>query len=194
MGSPWASARRDVPTPIEPPPSPQAPAVSRFAPSNEGALPPPLSRVAGQSAGPPDSVGGTRFAVAASPTGGGRLTFPAAIGGVSSPTGLGAGSAVGGSQSKGSGASFSQPSGGYQVLPRYPESARRKGIQGITEIKIHVLSDGSVAEVVVARSAGHPELDEAALEAVKRWRFEPARRGAEPVAIWALIPIRFRIE
>ena len=42
-------------------------------------------------------------------------------------------------------------------------------------------------------SAGHPDLDQAAMEAVRRWRFEPARRGADAVAMWVLLPVEFRL-
>ncbi len=37
-------------------------------------------------------------------------------------------------------------------------------------------------------------LDDAAAAAVSRWRFEPARNGSDPVAVWALIPVEFRIQ
>jgi protein TonB len=56
-----------------------------------------------------------------------------------------------------------------------------------------VLADGAVGEVRVERSAGHPALDAAAIEAIRRWRFEPARRGAEPVEVWILLPVRFTL-
>jgi protein TonB len=85
------------------------------------------------------------------------------------------------------------PRGGYQVIPRYPESARHAGAQGTTVLRVRVLPDGSVAEVLVDRSAGHADLDTAAVDAVRRWRFEPARRGGEPVAVWILVPVRFTL-
>jgi periplasmic protein TonB len=85
------------------------------------------------------------------------------------------------------------PRGGYQVRPAYPSSARRLGIQGLTTLRVFVAADGRVGEVVVQESAGHPDLDEAAADAVKQWRFEPARRGAEPVGVWVLLPVQFRL-
>jgi periplasmic protein TonB len=85
------------------------------------------------------------------------------------------------------------PRGGYQVRPSYPTSARRAGIQGTTLLGVFVGADGRVGEVVVRESAGHSDLDAAAAEAVKRWRFEPARRGSEPVAMWVLLPVEFRL-
>jgi protein TonB len=85
------------------------------------------------------------------------------------------------------------PRGGYQVKPSYPSSARRAGIQGTTLLSVFVAADGRVAEVVVKQSAGHPDLDAAAADAVRRWRFEPARRGNEPVSMWVLLPVEFRL-
>jgi protein TonB len=86
------------------------------------------------------------------------------------------------------------PRGGYQVRPSYPSSARRLGIQGMTTLRIYVTADGRVTEVVIQGSAGHPDLDSAAAEAVKRWRFEPARRGSEAVGMWVLLPVEFRLK
>jgi periplasmic protein TonB len=86
-----------------------------------------------------------------------------------------------------------RPQGGYQVRPSYPSSALRQGIQGTTMLKVHVLIDGRVGDVLVQQSAGHPDLDQAAIEAVRRWRFEPARRGSDPVAMWVLLPVQFQI-
>lgn len=85
------------------------------------------------------------------------------------------------------------PRGGYQVRPSYPHNARRQGIQGTTLLSVFVAADGRVGDVVVKQSAGHPDLDQAAADAVKRWRFEPARRGNEAVAMWVLLPVEFRL-
>jgi protein TonB len=85
------------------------------------------------------------------------------------------------------------PEGGYQHRPAYPSSARRLGVQGTTLLKVLVADDGRVASVIVAQSAGHPDLDQAAADAVRRWRFEPARRGTEKVAMWVQLPVEFRL-
>jgi protein TonB len=89
--------------------------------------------------------------------------------------------------------SLARPLGGYQVMPRYPEAAKRRGIEGTTLLKIHVSARGLVEDVLVERSAGHQDLDLAATEAVKRWRFEPAKRGKQPVAVWVMLPVRFEL-
>lgn len=85
------------------------------------------------------------------------------------------------------------PQGGYQHRPAYPSSARRLGVQGTTLLNVLVADDGRVANVVITQSAGHPDLDQAAADAVRRWRFEPARRGTDKVAMWVQLPVEFRL-
>jgi periplasmic protein TonB len=90
--------------------------------------------------------------------------------------------------------SFARPLGGYQTRPRYPDSARREGIEGETLLRFQVLATGRVATVTVARTAGHPDLDRAAVEAVTGWLFEPARRGRDAVTVWVTLPVRFQLD
>ena len=90
--------------------------------------------------------------------------------------------------------SFARPLGGYQTRPRYPDSARREGIEGETLLRFQVLQTGRVASVSVSRSAGHPDLDRAAIDAVQSWLFEPARRGKEAVSVWVTLPVRFQLD
>ena len=78
--------------------------------------------------------------------------------------------------------------------PRYPASARRAGTQGTVTLRVQVTREGLVARVDVEKSSGSPHLDAAALEAVRAWRFVPARQGAEPLESWVLVPIVFRLE
>ena len=87
-----------------------------------------------------------------------------------------------------------RPTGGYQVRPSYPSSARRLGVQGTTMLRVHVLADGRIGDVDIEESAGHRDLDQAAADAVRRWRFEPARRGDEAVAMWVRVPVEFRLK
>jgi len=88
---------------------------------------------------------------------------------------------------------YARPQGGYQVRPSYPAAPRRLGIQGTTMLRVQVLADGRIGDVLVEESAGHPELDAAATDAVRRWRFDPARRGMEAVAMWVRLPVEFRL-
>ena len=89
---------------------------------------------------------------------------------------------------------LARPLGGYQVKPRYPESARRAGAQGVTTLRVRVLENGRVGDVIVEQSAGFRDLDFAAVDAVKKWLFEPARRGKEPVSVWVLLSVKFQLQ
>ncbi len=77
--------------------------------------------------------------------------------------------------------------------PEYPRIARRRGYEGTVRIDALVDEDGRVREVKIRKSSGHAALDRAALSAVKKWRFEPGRRGAEPVRMWVEVPVRFEL-
>jgi protein TonB len=89
--------------------------------------------------------------------------------------------------------SFARPLGGYQTTPHYPEAARRDGVEGTVTLRFEVLASGKVGTVQVQRSAGRPDMDRAAVEAIKTWLFEPARRGKEAVAVWVTLPVRFEL-
>jgi len=56
--------------------------------------------------------------------------------------------------------------------PEYPQLARRMNISGVVKIQVTVAANGSVKNVKVV--GGHPILVSSALEAIKKWRYEPA--------------------
>jgi TonB family protein len=89
---------------------------------------------------------------------------------------------------------FRDLSGGYQVMPTYPISARREGREGTVLLKVQVLETGAIGKIGVERSSGSSDLDEAALNAVRRWRFEPAAQGGRRVRRSVLLPIKFALE
>lgn len=77
--------------------------------------------------------------------------------------------------------------------PYYPSEAKRKNIQGKVLIKVDVKTDGSAGDVIISRSSGHKSLDQAALDAVKQWRFVPARKGSKIVQASVIVPVEFKI-
>jgi protein TonB len=77
--------------------------------------------------------------------------------------------------------------------PRYPAAARRRGIEGEVLVEVRVGADGAPAGVEILRSSGSALLDAAAVEALERWRFEPARSGGQPVAGTVEIPVTFKL-
>jgi protein TonB len=60
-------------------------------------------------------------------------------------------------------------------------------------VRVLVGTDGDPASVTVRLTSGHEDFDNAAVQAVKKWRFSPARRGREPVASFHDVRIRFRL-
>lgn len=78
--------------------------------------------------------------------------------------------------------------------PPYPAIAKRAGEQGKVVLRVLVTANGRADVVEVRTSSGSPRLDMAALEAVRRWRFVPARQGDEAIAAWVLVPISFTLQ
>ncbi|WP_347987578.1 energy transducer TonB [Methylomonas sp. AM2-LC] len=78
--------------------------------------------------------------------------------------------------------------------PVYPMVARQRHWEGLVILRVYITADGHAAQVNVQRSSGHEELDESALEAVKNWRFVPAKRGEFAEASWASVPIDFSLQ
>ena len=78
--------------------------------------------------------------------------------------------------------------------PAYPALSRRMREQGRVVLRVLVNTRGAADDVQVSNSSGHPRLDDSALEAVRHWKFVPAKRGSAPVAAWVLIPVSFRLE
>jgi protein TonB len=77
--------------------------------------------------------------------------------------------------------------------PVYPRLAREQGQEGTVLLEVEVLPSGRCGVVSVLKSSNHPALDEAAVVAVRRWVFRPAKRWRQPVGFWVEIPITFRL-
>ena len=78
--------------------------------------------------------------------------------------------------------------------PDYPSLSRRLGEQGKVLLRVQVTADGAVGSVALQTSSGSTRLDQAALEAVKKWRFVPAKRGGQAVSASVVVPVSFSIE
>jgi len=78
--------------------------------------------------------------------------------------------------------------------PVYPSASRRLGEQGRVLLRVFVSADGHAAHIEIKTSSGFARLDEAAREAVARWRFVPARRGPQTIAAWVQVPLTFQLE
>ena len=78
--------------------------------------------------------------------------------------------------------------------PGYPRIARRRGYQGTVILDVLVDETGRAREVQTAETSGHAVLDRAAKAAVATWRFEPGRRGGDPIQMWVKVPVRFELK
>ena len=77
--------------------------------------------------------------------------------------------------------------------PSYPLMARMRGYEGMVLLAVQVLTDGRAGEVRIKKSSGYALLDQSALNAVRAWRFEPARKMGAPLVMTVDIPIRFSL-
>jgi protein TonB len=83
---------------------------------------------------------------------------------------------------------------GNNPRPEYPRAAREAGWEGTTVLQVLVLPDGTVGLVSLHKTSGYAVLDEAALTAVKTWRFVPAMDGSFPLRSVVRLPIRFDLK
>ena len=77
--------------------------------------------------------------------------------------------------------------------PAYPTLSRRLNETGRVLLRVRVSADGLPASIDIAQSSGFPRLDEAAREAVRGWKFIPARQGEQAVAATVNVPIVFKL-
>ena len=99
--------------------------------------------------------------------------------GASNGTGEGSGSGTGTGDGAGAGEGRGVPVTPPRVVsavqPKYPSSARSAGVEGVVGVKMLVNASGKVENAYVVRSSGNAALDEAAVAAVYKWRFSPAK-------------------
>jgi TonB family protein len=116
-------------------------------------------------------------------------------GGVGSGRGPGVGPGWGGGVGGGPyrvGGGVSAPRILYAPDPDYSEEARKAKYQGTVVLRVVVGPDGRPRDIRVQRSLGLG-LDEKAMEAVKTWKFEPARKDGQPVAVQINVEVNFRL-
>ena len=80
---------------------------------------------------------------------------------------------------------------GANEKPEYPKTARAEGKTGTVILKVIIRADGSVAEVKVMR--GEEPFASAAVEAVKKWKYSPARFKGQAITVYQMVTIPFRL-
>jgi TonB family protein len=179
---------RPVERPVEPPPAPPAPAPA----------PKVVAPVATIAADARDRAGVLTESAASADSNG-----PGSGGGAGTGTGTGIGEGDGAGIGPGSGGGTGggpyRPGSGIvapgllrEVKPDYSEDARRRGIEGDVVLEIVVRSDGGVGSVKVLQGLG-AGLDQRAVDAVRQWRFSPARRLGTPVDVVVEVAVEFKL-
>lgn len=90
--------------------------------------------------------------------------------------------------------SLEKPRYALTPSPIYPRAARNRGQEGVVLLSVEVLADGRTGQILIKKSSGYALLDRSALEAIRSWRFEPAKRKHIPLAMTVDIPIRFSLQ
>lgn len=98
--------------------------------------------------------------------------------------------------SRGTGGAYVSAKPNYlrNPAPAYPRRAVSQGHEGTVYLRVYLSERGTVERLTLARGSGHSELDRAAIQAVKRWRFKPERRAGIPVRSVVSVPVVFRLD
>jgi len=78
--------------------------------------------------------------------------------------------------------------------PQYPLMAKRRGEEGTVLLEVFVESHGGVTKIDIAKSSSYSLLDKAAIEAIKKWQFIPAKRFGQFVSSSVIIPVTFKLK
>ncbi len=88
------------------------------------------------------------------------------------------------------------PLGGYGEIQRnvvYPEIAQEAGIEGTVIVQAFIDKTGKVTDTVILKGIPNTGLDEAAMDAIRKTRFKPAKQRDRAVGVWISIPVNFRL-
>ncbi|RZI42579.1 energy transducer TonB [Herbaspirillum sp. HC18] len=154
-----------------PKPAPQAPARPVVRPAAPVQQPPVVTAAPSSTAAP------SNFAVAPQPAAPARQEAPAAPAQAQAPV-----------TAARFDADYLQ-----NPAPPYPPMSRKLHEEGTVLLLVQVSAKGEADSVQIKQSCGFPRLDEAAMNAVRKWRFVPARRGSEAIAASVVVPIDFHL-
>jgi protein TonB len=79
------------------------------------------------------------------------------------------------------------------VPPVHPDELRKKGIGGMVSIQVTVDEKGEATNVMALKST-QVEFEAPAIEAVSKWKFKPATKAGQPVAVNVVIPVKFVVK
>ena len=80
------------------------------------------------------------------------------------------------------------------IRPLYPEIAQEAGIEGVVVVQAFIDKKGRVKETLILKGVPNTGLDEAAMEAIRKTRFRPAKQRERAVRVWISIPVNFKLK
>ncbi|HIO72442.1 MAG TPA: energy transducer TonB [Flavobacteriales bacterium] len=80
------------------------------------------------------------------------------------------------------------------IKPLYPEIAQEAGIEGVVVVQAFIDKKGRVKETTILKGIPNTGLDEAAMEAIRKTRFSPAKQRERKVGVWISIPVNFKLK
>ena len=80
------------------------------------------------------------------------------------------------------------------IKPVYPEIAQEAGIEGVVVVQAFIDAKGRVKETLILKGVPNTGLDEAAMTAIRKTRFRPARQRERAVGVWISIPVNFKLK
>jgi TonB family protein len=193
--SPEPARRVETPPPPVPEPQPAPPP----PPARTEPTPPVSAPVATAPADDTDQAG----VIGETPETTSSMHGPGEGGGTGSGRGTGSGEGHGAGIGPGStagigggpyrpGSGITPPTLQHEVKPDYTEEGRRRSVEGDVVLEVVVRADGTVGTVRILQGLGSG-LNERAVEAVRRWRFAPARRFGTPVDVLVEVAVEFRL-
>jgi protein TonB len=78
--------------------------------------------------------------------------------------------------------------------PKYPPRAYQQGVEGTVILIIDVDANGNVTNVSVEKSSRNRDLDRAAMDAARKWRFNPAMKSGQKAAGRVRVPVDFKLQ
>ncbi len=76
-----------------------------------------------------------------------------------------------------------------QIKPKYPPDAKKKGIKGKVYVKVYINEKGVASDAIILQ--GIPELNQSAIDAVKKAKYKPAKLEGKPVGVWVNLSLNF---
>jgi periplasmic protein TonB len=77
--------------------------------------------------------------------------------------------------------------------PKYPAEELRDGVTGLVKLRVTIDANGNVLDIAIEKSSRNRNLDRAAMDAARKWRFNPGIKNGQKVGGVVIVPVEFKI-